>query len=180
MRPFLDGNFLPQTTPAQELFNHHAASQTIIDYHCHLSPAEVAEDRGFQSITELWLGSKHYKWCAMRTNGIPERHTETEITHIYNKVYKGHVPTEQEVRQFKSAMLYVFALQDHASGWVQQYHYGALRNNSRMMRQLGPADNEMVTPILINFQDGSVAGKISRFVTSTVAVVDGGFNAFAI
>ena len=323
MTPFLDENFLLQTTTAQELFSHHAASQPIIDYHCHLSPAEVADDRRFQSITELWLGGDHYKWRAMRTNGVPERYitgsdtsdwekfeawaatvpycfrnplyhwthlelktafgidkrlnpqtareiydacndrlqndpafsarglmrhyhvemvcttddpiddlhhhqayaadianhkssngkstkmlpawrpdkamavenpevfkayverlgtaadldirhfadflealqrrhdffhaqgcrlsdhgltefyaepyTEAEIAYIYNKVCEGTTLTEQEVRQFKSAMLYIFAVQDHASGWVQQYHYGALRNNnSRMMRQLGP------------------------------------------
>lgn len=318
----MDENFLLQTSVAQDLYYHHAAKQPIIDYHCHLDPAQVAEDHRFRSITELWLGGDHYKWRAMRTNGIAERyitgdasdwekfqawaatvpytlrnplyhwthlelktafgigerlnpesarrifdacndrlqndpsfsarglmrryHVETvcttddpvddlknhsayakeivnakssncpttkmlpawrpdkamavenpaafrtyverlgqaadvdirnlddfhkalqrrhdyfhsagcrlsdhgleefyaepcspsEMNRIFNKVYDGATLTDSEVRQFKSEMLYFFAVQDHASGWVQQYHYGALRNNNRrMMRALGP------------------------------------------
>ena len=315
MKSFMDENFLLQTATAQDLYHHHAASQPIIDYHCHLDPAMVAEDYRFRSITELWLGGDHYKWRAMRTNGVPEslctgsdtsdwekfeawaatvpytfrnplyhwthlelktafgidkrlnpetareifdicndrlqndpsftarglmkhynvemvcttddpvddlrhhravresgfevrmlpawrpdkamavesptafrayverlgevadidirmfddfiaaiqrRHdffheqgcrlsdhgleefyaepyTDTEISYIFNKVYGGDVLTEQEIRQFKSAMLYIFAVQDYEAGWTQQFHYGAQRNNnSRMMAQLGP------------------------------------------
>ncbi|MBP5770268.1 MAG: glucuronate isomerase [Bacteroidaceae bacterium] len=73
MKPFLDDNFLLQTPTAQELYHRHAAPQPIIDYHCHLDPALVAEDHHFRNITELWLSGDHYKWRAMRTNGIPER-----------------------------------------------------------------------------------------------------------
>ena len=318
MKTFMDENFLLETTTAQELYHRHAAPQPIIDYHCHLDPAQVADDHHFRSITELWLGGDHYKWRAMRTNGIPERlitgsetsdwekfeawaatvpycfrnplyhwthlelktafgidkrlnpetareifdacndrlqhdpdftarglmrkyhvemvcttddpvddlrhhkayqaemgdrghtrmqpawrpdkamavenpdafrayvgrlgaaadvdirtfadfmdalqrrhdffhangcrlsdhgleefysepYTDTEITVIFNKVYGGDELTDVEVRKFKSAMLYFFAVQDCDAGWVQQYHYGALRNNnSRMMAQLGP------------------------------------------
>ena len=323
MKPFMDENFLLETATAQELYHRHAAPQPIIDYHCHLDPAYVAEDHRFRSITELWLGGDHYKWRAMRTNGIPERlitgsetsdwekfeawaatmpycfrnplyhwthlelktafgidkllnpttareiydacndrlqndpeftaqglmrryhvevvcttddpvddlhhhrayaeeitqrasstristmmkpawrpdkamavessvafrayverlgeaadvsirtfndfidalqrrhdffhdngcrlsdhgleefyaepYTDTEITVIFNKVYGGDELSEVEVRKFKSAMLYFFAVQDCDAGWVQQYHYGAMRNNnSRMMVQLGP------------------------------------------
>ena len=316
MKQFLDDNFLLQTATAQDLYHHHAAHQPIIDYHCHLDPKMVAEDHRFRSITELWLGGDHYKWRAMRTNGIPERlitgadtsdwekfeawaatvpycfrnplyhwthlelktafgitkrlnpetareiydacndrlqndpgftarglmrhynvevvcttddpvdnltyhrmqegesawgvtmrpawrpdkamavenpagfkgyvdrlsaaanvdicsfndlvdalqrrhdffhenncrlsdhgleefyaepYTDTEIAVIFNKVMSGTELDDLEIRKFKSAMLYIFAVQDYESGWVQQYHYGALRNNnSRMMRQLGP------------------------------------------
>lgn len=314
MKPFMGADFLLQTLRAQELYHRHAAPQPIIDYHCHLDPALVAEDHRFSSITELWLGGDHYKWRAMRTNGIPERfitgdasdwekfeawaatvpytfrnplyhwthlelrtafgidkclnpttareifdacndrlqndpaftarglmrhyhvetvcttddpvddlrhhraaresgmemrmlpawrpdkamavedpeafrayvnrlaeaadmdissfanltdalqrrhdffhnegcrlsdhgleefyaepYTETEIAVIFNKVYGGSRLTDTEVRKFKSAMLYFFAVQDERAGWVQQYHYGAQRNNnSRMMRQAGP------------------------------------------
>ena len=69
----MDENFLLETDVAQDLYHHHAAQQPIIDYHCHLSPAMVADDFRFRSITELWLGGDHYKWRAMRTNGVPER-----------------------------------------------------------------------------------------------------------
>ncbi len=317
MKPFLDENFLLQTLTAQELYHRHAAPQPIIDYHCHLDPAMVASDHRFRSITELWLGGDHYKWRALRANGVPERlvtgsdtsdwekfqawaatvpytlrnplyhwthlelktafgidkllnpetareiydacndrlqndsaftargfmrhyhvetvcttddpvddlrhhrayaaeqansestkmlptwrpdkamavedpvafkayverlgaaadidirsfsdfvdalqrrhdffhdagcrlsdhgldvfyaepYTDAEIAHIFNKVYSGTSLSDVEVRKFKSAMLYVFAVQDYNSGWVQQYHYGPLRNNSsRLMRVFG-------------------------------------------
>ena len=323
MKAFMDNDFLLQTETARDLYHNHAAQQPIIDYHCHLDPKMVAENHRFRSITELWLGGDHYKWRAMRTNGVPEslitgaessdwekfqawaatvpytlrnplyhwthlelktafgiekrlnpetareifdacndrlqndpeftacglmrhynvevvcttddpvddlryhsayaeeivnrrssncqmtkmlpawrpdkamavenpaafrayvdklaevadmeirsfgdfidalqkRHdffhengcrlsdhglnefyaepyTDAEISSIFNKVYQGGELTEEEIRKFRSAMLYIFAVQDHASGWVQQYHYGAQRNNnSRMMAQLGP------------------------------------------
>jgi len=317
MKPFLDENFLLQTSTAQELYHRHAAPQPIVDYHCHLDPAMVASDHRFRSITELWLGGDHYKWRALRANGVPERlvtgsessdwekfeawaatvpytfrnplyhwthlelktafgidkllnpetareiydicndrlqndpaftargfmrhyhvetvcttddpvddlrhhrayaaevanststkmlptwrpdkamavedpaafkayverlgaaadidirqfsdfvdalqrrhdffhdagcrlsdhgldvfyadsYTDAEIASIFNKVYSGTALTDVEVRQFKSAMLYLFAVQDYNSGWVQQYHYGPIRNNSsRLMRVIG-------------------------------------------
>ncbi len=323
MKTFMDDNFLLQTPTAQELYHKHAAKQPIIDYHCHLDPAMVAGNHRFRSITELWLGGDHYKWRAMRTNGIDEKYctgqdttdwekfqawaatvpycfrnplyhwthlelktafgidkrlnpetareifdacndrlqndpaftaqglmqhynvemvcttddpvddlryhrayaedsvnskssnhksplmlpawrpdkamavenptafrayvekleaaadatirsfaefvdalqcrhdffheqgcrlsdhgleefyaepyTDTEIDVIYNKVMDGEELDLTEIRKFKSAMLYIFAVQDYDAGWVQQYHYGAQRNNnSRMMSLLGP------------------------------------------
>ena len=313
MKAFMNENFLLETDVAQELYHRHAAPQPIIDYHCHLDPAMVAEDHRFRSITELWLGGDHYKWRAMRTNGVPERlitgdasdwekfeawaatvpyclrnplyhwahlelrtafgidkclnpetareifdacndrlqhdpdftaqglmrkynvevvcttddpvddlrhhqayrpgsgprmlpawrpdkamaveeparfrdyvsrlgaaadtdirsfsdfidalqrrhdffhaqgsrlsdhgleefyaepYSDTEIAISFNNVMRGRQLSDSEVRKFKSAMLYIFAVQDAEAGWVQQYHYGALRNNnSRMMRAIGP------------------------------------------
>ncbi len=70
----MDENFLLETETAQDLFHNHAAKMPIIDYHCHLIPQMVAEDYHFKSITELWLGGDHYKWRAMRSNGIPEKY----------------------------------------------------------------------------------------------------------
>jgi len=74
MKDFMDKDFLLQTDAARELYHDHAATLPIIDYHCHLSPREVAEDKRFRSITELWLGGDHYKWRAMRANGVDERY----------------------------------------------------------------------------------------------------------
>ena len=74
MKKFMDKDFLLQSETAKELYHNHAAKLPIIDYHCHLDPREVAEDHRFRSITELWLGGDHYKWRAMRANGVDERY----------------------------------------------------------------------------------------------------------
>ncbi len=70
---FLDENFLLQSEEAIQLYHHHAAKSSIIDYHNHLSPKDIAENRQFTNLTEIWLDGDHYKWRAMRTNGIDER-----------------------------------------------------------------------------------------------------------
>ena len=81
MKPFMDENFLLQTETAQKLYHEHAAKMPIIDYHCHLIPKMVADDHKFKSITEIWLGGDHYKWRAMRSNGVEERFcTGTDTT----------------------------------------------------------------------------------------------------
>lgn len=315
MKPFMDENFLLQTPTAQKLYHEHAAGMPIIDYHCHLIPKMVADDHKFSSITEIWLGGDHYKWRAMRSNGVPERfctgtdttdwekfekwaetvpytfrnplyhwthlelktafgidkllnpetareifeacndklqndptmtarglmrrynvetvcttddpvdsleyhkavaesgfeikmlptwrpdkamavenpaafrayveklaevsgveinkfqdmvdalqkrhdffesmgcrlsdhgieefyaadYTQDEIDAIFNKVYGGKELSKEEIHKFKSAMLVVFGEMDYESGWTQQFHYGAIRdNNSKMFKLLGP------------------------------------------
>ena len=74
MKAFMDKYFLLQSPTAQALYHNHAAHLPIIDYHCHLNPKEVAEDHRFSNITELWLGGDHYKWRAMRSNGVDEKY----------------------------------------------------------------------------------------------------------
>lgn len=74
MKTFMDADFLLKTETAKHLYHRHAAPMPIIDYHCHLSPRMIAEDYRFRSITELWLGGDHYKWRAMRANGVDERY----------------------------------------------------------------------------------------------------------
>lgn len=315
MKPFMDENFLLQTETAQKLYHEHAAKMPIIDYHCHLIPKMVADDHRFKSLTEIWLGGDHYKWRAMRSNGVDERfctgtdttdwekfekwaetvpytfrnplyhwthlelktafgidkilnpqtareiydecndkllndpnytargfmrryhvetvcttddpvdsleyhkqvkdsgfevkmlptwrpdkamaveipadfrayverlsevsgvaiskfqdmidalqkrhdffesmgcklsdhgieefyaedYTEAEIEAIFNKVYGGTALTQEEILKFKSAMMIIFAEMDYATGWAQQFHYGAIRNNnSKMFKKLGP------------------------------------------
>lgn len=71
---FIDEHFLLENEFAEELFQKHATALPIIDYHNHLNPQYIAEDRQFSSITELWLGSDHYKWRLMRANGIEEEY----------------------------------------------------------------------------------------------------------
>jgi len=72
-KTFLGDDFLLETEAAQYLYTRHAAMMPIIDYHNHLSPKDIAENRRFNTITEMWLEGDHYKWRAMRTNGVPER-----------------------------------------------------------------------------------------------------------
>ena len=72
MKNFMDENFLLQMETAKKLYHEHAAKMPIIDYHCHISPQEVAEDRRFNNIYEAWLEADHYKWRLIRSNGVAE------------------------------------------------------------------------------------------------------------
>lgn len=87
-KKFLDDNFILQTETAQLLYHEHAAKMPIIDYHCHLVPSMVANDHRFSGITEAWLGGDHYKWRAMRTNGIDERFCTGKDTSDWEKFEK--------------------------------------------------------------------------------------------
>lgn len=74
MTYFLTEDFLLQTETARELYHNNAAKMSIYDYHCHIPPAEIAEDKKFENLTQIWLYGDHYKWRAMRTNGIDEKY----------------------------------------------------------------------------------------------------------
>ena len=71
-RPFINDDFVLNNETARSLYHGYAAEMPIIDYHCHLPPQEVAENQRWGTITEAWLGGDHYKWRAMRSNGIAE------------------------------------------------------------------------------------------------------------
>jgi len=72
MKNFLDENFLLQTKTAQRLYHDYAADMPIIDYHCHLPSNQIADDIKFKNLTQIWLNGDHYKWRAMRANGVNE------------------------------------------------------------------------------------------------------------
>ena len=72
MKPFLDTDFLLHNITAQQLYHQFAAPMPIIDYHCHLPPQLIADDTQFDNLTQVWLYGDHYKWRAMRTNGVAE------------------------------------------------------------------------------------------------------------
>ena len=80
IKPFLDHNFLLQNKTAELLYHEYAAHQPIIDYHNHLSPEEIANDKIFKNITSIWLQGDHYKWRAMRTLGVSERYITGDAT----------------------------------------------------------------------------------------------------
>jgi glucuronate isomerase len=71
---FIHDDFLLETRAARELYHAYAAPMPILDYHCHLNPQDVAEDRRWENLTQIWLAGDHYKWRAMRTNGVAERY----------------------------------------------------------------------------------------------------------
>ncbi|GAB5558691.1 MAG: glucuronate isomerase [Synoicihabitans sp.] len=73
MRPFIHDDFLLHSDSAQRLYHEFAKTEPIFDYHNHLPPAEIAENRTFQNLAEIWLGGDHYKWRAMRANGVAEK-----------------------------------------------------------------------------------------------------------
>ena len=74
MKAFMDKDFLLETETAQKLYHEYAAKMPILDYHCHINPQEIAEDRKFENITQVWLGGDHYKWRQMRSNSVEEKY----------------------------------------------------------------------------------------------------------
>ncbi|MDO4284499.1 MAG: glucuronate isomerase [Eubacteriales bacterium] len=93
MREFMDGDFLLETETARRLFHGYAEAMPLIDYHCHISPQEIWEDRRFENLAQIWLGGRnedgsyfgdHYKWRLMRSNGVPEE-TVTGGADAYEK-----------------------------------------------------------------------------------------------
>ena len=80
MKKFIDDNFLLHSKTAIELYHGFAKAMPIIDYHNHLSPEQIANDINFENITQLWLYGDHYKWRAMRTNGVPEKYITGDAT----------------------------------------------------------------------------------------------------
>ncbi len=73
MKQFINEDFLLESKIAKRLYHEYSEDQPIIDFHCHLSPAMIAEDRRFDDLGQAWLEGDHYKWRAMRSNGIDEK-----------------------------------------------------------------------------------------------------------
>ena len=72
MKAFMDQDFLLSTETAKTLYHEYAEKMPVLDYHCHINPREIAEDRQFENITQVWLGGDHYKWRFMRSCGVDE------------------------------------------------------------------------------------------------------------
>ena len=92
MGRFMDENYLLSTQTAEELYHGIAEKLPIADYHCHLSPREIYENKPFDSIAGLWLGGDHYKWRLMRTCGVEEKY----IT--------GDAPDIEKFRRFAAVL----------------------------------------------------------------------------
>jgi len=74
MKKFMDQDFLLSNPTAVRLFHDYAEKTPVLDYHCHINPKEIAEDRKFENITQVWLGGDHYKWRFMRSSGVDEKY----------------------------------------------------------------------------------------------------------
>lgn len=85
MKDFMDKDFLLSNETAKILYHDYAEKMPIIDYHCHINPAEIAENKQFQSMTEVWLGGDHYKWRAIRSNGVAEKYITGEDSTDWEK-----------------------------------------------------------------------------------------------
>ena len=94
MSKFINDNFILHNETAVKLYHEHAAKMPIIDYHNHLNPQEIFEDRVYDNLTEVWLGGDHYKWRAMRANGVPEE-LVTGSGDAYKK-YQAYADTVQK------------------------------------------------------------------------------------
>ncbi len=97
MPPFIHDDFLLTTEPARRLFHEYADAMPIIDYHCHLPVREIAEDRRFENLTQIWLAGDHYKWRAMRAAGIDEEYI-TGGASDYDKFLRWAQTAPQTVR----------------------------------------------------------------------------------
>lgn len=80
MKTFMNEDFLLSSKTAQKLYHEYAECMPILDYHCHLNPQEIYEDRKFENITQVWLGADHYKWRQMRSNGVEEKYITGDAT----------------------------------------------------------------------------------------------------
>ena len=92
MKPFMNADFLLSTETARALYRNVAADAPIIDYHCHVSPKEIYEDKHFEDLFDIWLSGDHYKWRIMRSNGVEERY----IT--------GDAPRREKFQKFAEAL----------------------------------------------------------------------------
>ena len=75
---YIHDDFLLETESAWRLYHDYAEGMPIIDYHCHLSPSEIARDARWENVTQVWLHGDHYKWRAMRSNGVAEKYCTGE------------------------------------------------------------------------------------------------------
>ncbi len=92
MKPFMKEDFLLSTSTARALFHDYAAAMPIVDYHCHVSPREIFENKRFENLAQVWLAGDHYKWRLMRSNGVEERF----IT--------GDAPEREKFQKFAEAL----------------------------------------------------------------------------
>jgi glucuronate isomerase len=157
MKDFLDKDFLLKTTTAKRLFHDYAADMPIIDYHCHLSPKDIAEDRIFNNIAEVWLHGDHYKWRAMRTNGIHESYCT------------GDKPDLEKFEQWAATVPYT--MRNPLYHWTHM----ELQRYFNVTEQLSPANAKAVyehCSALLQTQEFSVRNLLRKMKVKLVCTTD--------
>lgn len=156
-KPFLDQDFLLQTETARQLYHEWAKPMPIIDYHCHLPPDQIADDKSFENLTQIWLYGDHYKWRAMRANGVNERYCT------------GDASDWEKFEQWAETVPYT--LRNPLYHWthleLQRYFGVAEVLNGRSARRIYDACNEQLrTP------DYTVRSLLRRMNVETVCTTD--------
>ena len=121
MKQFMDKDFLLKTETARTLYHEIAADLPICDFHCHIPAQQIAENKPFTSITEVWLGGDHYKWRAERIAGVPEE----KIGRIFDRFYRCD---EARTKKGSGVGLYVvkYIMEEHG-GSVEAVNDGGLK-----------------------------------------------------
>ena len=84
----MDKDFLLSNEISKKLYHDFSSNMPIIDYHCHINPQEIAEDKKFENITQVWLGGDHYKWRQMRSNGVEEKYINMQTGLVFRTDYE--------------------------------------------------------------------------------------------
>ncbi|MEI6323197.1 MAG: glucuronate isomerase [bacterium] len=156
-RPFIHDDFLLETKSARNLYHHHAENQPLIDYHCHLDPSEIAKDRRWKTITQIWLGGDHYKWRAMRAAGVPE------------EFCSGSAPDREKFRRFAAVL--PRALRNPLYHWCHL----ELSRAFGIETLLGPDTADEIYDAaneVINRPEFSACGLLSKFNVKVVCTTD--------
>jgi glucuronate isomerase len=155
---FLHDDFLLTTRWARTLYFEHAVSQPIFDYHCHLPPEDIAANRRFENLTKIWLAGDHYKWRAMRTNGVPEDLITGNASGDYDK-FLAYAKTVPETLRNP---LY------HWSHLELRRYFGIklLINEANAPKIWKQANAKLATPAL------SVHGILAKFKVAVVCTTD--------
>ncbi|MEH6703625.1 MAG: glucuronate isomerase [Galbibacter orientalis] len=154
---FINDNFLLRNKYAEELYHNHASKMPIIDYHCHLSPKDIAENRVFENITKAWLDGDHYKWRAMRTLGINEKY----IT--------GNASDEEKFQQWAKTVPYT--LRNPLFHWTQ-LELARYFNVYELLNEKNAKEIYKITSDKLNSSDYSCQQLLSKMNVKVVCTTE--------
>ena len=157
MKTFMDEHFLLNSTTAQKLYHDFAKEMPIIDYHCHLPPAQIAADSKFDNITQAWLYGDHYKWRAMRTNGVDESYCT------------GNKPDQQKFNQWAATVPYTMRNPLYHWTHLELQRYFGINEllNSNSSEQIYHQANEMLQQ-----ESFSIRNLIRKMNVKTICTTD--------